>query len=416
MKVLLLCASLLCLAAAYKSYDGYRVYRTIDLDASMAGKLGSLMHRPQFDFWTMPRVGRPLDIMVSAEHASELESALEKLGLSPKVHLENVGQYVQRERMEIEALRKKEKALGRAPSFDRYLNFDEILAYIAEIETLYPDIVSVQDIGTSIEGRPLRVVKLSNGPGKKAIWFDSVLHAREWIGPPTALFAINELTENLANGNNQALLDDNDWYFLLVANPDGFVHAWENDRFWRKNRNQNGGDLCQGVDLNRNFDYSWIAQGSTCSETYSGSAPNSEVEVQAISNFLSSTQGITAYVAIHSYGQYLLYPYGDTTVEAPTVDELARVANEATAALTEIGGTPYVVGSTYDALYEALGISVDWAYDKAGIPLAYTIELRGGGSGFDPPASLIVESNAETWEAYKVIAANLPTARRTKAN
>jgi len=50
------------------------------------------------------------------------------------------------------------------------------------------------------------------------------LHAREWIGPPTALYAINELTENLPN--NQALLDANDWYFLLVANPDGFVHSW----------------------------------------------------------------------------------------------------------------------------------------------------------------------------------------------
>jgi carboxypeptidase A2 len=116
-------------------------------------------------------------------------------------------------------------------------------------------LVTVIDIGSSFEGRPLRVVKVSNGAGKNGILFDSVLHAREWIGPPTLLFAINELTENLAN--NRALLDANDWYFLLVANPDGFVHSWTNDRFWRKTRQPNQGSLCIGTDPNRNFDQHW---------------------------------------------------------------------------------------------------------------------------------------------------------------
>lgn len=55
---------------------------------------------------------------------------------------------------------------------------------------------------------------------------------------------------------------------------------------------------------------------------------------------------------------------------------------------------------------------MDWAYDKAGIPLAYTIELRGDLGGFDPPASIILPSSVETWEAYKVIASNVPASRR----
>jgi murein tripeptide amidase MpaA len=131
----------------------------------------------------------------------------------------------------------------------------QIMAYIDEVVTTHANIASVIEIGRSYEGRPIRVVKLSNGPGKSAIFFDSVLHAREWIGPPTLLFAINELTENLAY--NQALLDANDWYFLLVANPDGFIFSWTDDRLWRKSRSPNANTVCFGTDLNRNFDQHW---------------------------------------------------------------------------------------------------------------------------------------------------------------
>jgi murein tripeptide amidase MpaA len=72
----------------------------------------------------------------------------------------------------------------------------------------------------------MRVLKLSNGAGKPAIIFDSAIHAREWIGPPTVMWVINELTENLAA--NQAILDANDFYFIPVTNPDGYEYTWTN--------------------------------------------------------------------------------------------------------------------------------------------------------------------------------------------
>lgn len=88
----------------------------------------------------------------------------------------------------------------------------------------YPNIASIIDIGESYENRPMRVLKLSNGPGKSGMFIESVIHAREWIGPPTVLYAINELTENLAE--NQAMLDAHDFYFMPVANPDGYAFSW----------------------------------------------------------------------------------------------------------------------------------------------------------------------------------------------
>jgi murein tripeptide amidase MpaA len=92
----------------------------------------------------------------------------------------------------------------------------------------YPEIASKEEIGTSFEGRQLVVIKLSNGPDKPGIFFDSGIHACEWAGPPVSMFAINELTENLAV--NQGMLDKVDFYFLPIANPDGYVYAHENVR------------------------------------------------------------------------------------------------------------------------------------------------------------------------------------------
>jgi len=100
----------------------------------------------------------------------------------------------------------------------------QIFAYLDQVVADFPSIASIIDIGESFEGRPLRVLKLSNGPGKSGLFMESVIHAREWIGPPTILYAINELTENLAN--NQAILDANDFFFLPVANPDGYSFTW----------------------------------------------------------------------------------------------------------------------------------------------------------------------------------------------
>jgi carboxypeptidase A4 len=90
------------------------------------------------------------------------------------------------------------------------------MTYMDEVATTYSSIASIIEIGTSLEGRPLRVLKLSNGPGKAGIFFDTVLHAREWIGPPTSLYAINELTENLAN--NQGSSIPGTPYYLLKKN------------------------------------------------------------------------------------------------------------------------------------------------------------------------------------------------------
>ncbi|XP_059482237.1 carboxypeptidase B-like [Neocloeon triangulifer] len=394
-------------ALAYKSYSGYQVLQTKVLSHEETARLAPLMNRPEFYFTINPAPGRAASIMVSPENFALASTTLNRMRLSPKVIVEDVGVIVESERSELQQLRVAEKKEGRAPALDRFLTFEEVEAYVNEVAAAFPSLVTVENIGSSTEGRTLWVVKLSNGAGKKGIFVESGIHGREWLGVPAALNALNELTENLAA--NQALLDANDWYFLLVANPDGYSFSFTDDRFWRKTRSPNAGSTCLGTDPNRNFDISWGTEGTTdaCSDTFAGAAAYSEPESKALADFLAATPNLAAFITFHSFGGFLTYPYGYTTDLPANAQQLDDIAQAANSAIQAVNGFQYTVGPFASTVYFSYGASRDYAYDTVGIPLVFQFELPGGGpNGFDPPASLIAPTVAEVWEGVKVIAAS----------
>ena len=59
------------------------------------------------------------------------------------------------------------------------------------------------------------------------------------------------------DGTVTSLLNNYNFYFIPVMNPDGYTHSWEEERFWRKSRNINVFSQCRGTDLNRNYNYYW---------------------------------------------------------------------------------------------------------------------------------------------------------------
>lgn len=135
-------------------------------------------------------------------------------------------------------------------TWNSYHRVSTIHSYLDYLGQTYPNLVSTQVIGTSHKGRPLKLVKISNGKsGNKAIFVDGGMHAREWISPASVSYIINDLVLNFDSLPND--LQNLDWYILPVANPDGYEYSHETDRLWRKNRAYNG--QCHGTDLNRNF-------------------------------------------------------------------------------------------------------------------------------------------------------------------
>ncbi|XP_069699626.1 carboxypeptidase B-like isoform X2 [Periplaneta americana] len=298
---------------------------------------------------------------------------------------------------------------GHRMTWQAYHRLADIYGYLDYLSQTYSRFVSVQTIGSSVEGRPLRVVKISSGrPNSPAIWIDGGIHAREWISPASVTYIINELTEN-QDAHGEAVRNV-DWYILPVLNPDGYEYSHRVDRLWRKNRKGSG--RCAGTDLNRNFGYKWGGAGSSkepCKEIYAGTGPFSEPETSALSNFVQGLRGsLKAYVSFHSYGQYILHPWGYARGSPPDQADLSRVGKKMANAMRQAGGASYTVGGAASTLYPASGGSDDWARGVANIKYTYTIELRDRGYyGFILPAHLIVPVAREALAAVKTISSEI---------
>jgi hypothetical protein len=303
-----------------------------------------------------------------------------------------------------------EKARIGGVWFESYHNFEEILDWLDDQVTLCGSQCSLFDIGNSYQGRPLRVIKITGAPNecvqKPAIWVDATIHAREWIAATTNMYLLNGLiTEYATDPVIQNFRDTYDWYFLTVVNPDGYDYTWTDDRLWRKSRQPNAGSACVGADINRNFDFQWMTIGasdSPCSETYAGSAPNSEPEAKAVSDYLSSTtQGsVDLFWTLHTYGQLYMSPFGYTTQLPPNYDAMERVGRSAVQAIFDVHGERYQFGAASVILYASSGTSRDWAAGVPLIPFVYTLELRDENSFVLPP-SQILPTGEEIWAGLR---------------
>lgn len=122
---------------------------------------------------------------------------------------------------------------------------------------------------------------------KKALLVDAGIHAREWIGPATALHLIHRLT---TDPELTPLLHSIDIYMLPLVNPDGYEYTRRVNRMWRGTRSRPiGAQKCYGADPNRNFPFRWNTTGvsaDSCEETYRGRKALSEIECKQLAEFL----------------------------------------------------------------------------------------------------------------------------------
>lgn len=94
---------------------------------------------------------------------------------------------------------------------------------MSELAANYPDIVSVEEIGTSYEGRGISMIKIGAGSSDNPIILvDGGIHAREWISPAFVTYLIQELVENEDNRN---MIESTNWLIIPVLNPDGYEYT-----------------------------------------------------------------------------------------------------------------------------------------------------------------------------------------------
>jgi carboxypeptidase T len=288
------------------------------------------------------------------------------------------------------------------PGYACYRTVDETYASMAQLAATYPGIASWNDMGDSWDkvtaggnaGDDLRVLVLTNKsrPGPKPRFFlMSAIHAREYTTAETATrFAEHVASRYGTDPEATWLLDHHELHVVLQANPDGRRLA-ETGLSKRKNTNTGQGactTTTYGVDLNRNSSFDWGGAGAStsyCNDTYRGRAAASEPETQALENYIRSlfpdqrgpnstdpapADATGVMISLHSYGGYVLYPWGHTTTLPPNATQLRTLGRK----FNYFNG--YMACQVASCLYAATGATDSFAYGALGIA-AYTFEMGG---------------------------------------
>lgn len=297
------------------------------------------------------------------------------------------------------------------PSKDsNYHNYTELTQELQSIVNQHPEIARLYSIGKSTEGREIWAVRISGqmteAPNLPGIIYMGGHHAREHLSVETPLGYVKYLLESYSQGNQriQTLVNSRDIHIIPAVNPDGLEFDVASGRYqmWRKNRKTNG-DGTYGVDLNRNYGYMWGTGGSsknTSSDVYMGPKPFSEVETQAVKNYVEANKNITILLSFHTYSELILYPWGHkySGIENTRDQQVHAIM------ASKMAEWNHYTPQQSSELYIASGDTTDWSYGTYKI-ISFTFELDPtqnsggyGGGGFYPGQGLIpnvIQKNLE---------------------
>jgi len=266
--------------------------------------------------------------------------------------------------------------------FDRSFGFFELRRAAARLRRAYPRL-AVYAIGCSVLGKPLYAFRL--GTGEKRVFVNGAFHANEWITAPLVLRFMEEAARAAQKGEPFRGQDASELfrrvtlYAVPMVNPDGVelvvrglrpdhplrreLLAWNGgtDDFsgWKAN--------VRGVDLNDQFPAHWDVERERRAvdgpgpRDYTGEAPLTEPEAQAIAQFTESER-FDLVVALHTQGREIYWNYRDR--EPPEAEGIAR-------ALGRASGYAPVKLTGSDAGYK------DWFIDRFKRP-GFTVEAGWG--------------------------------------
>ena len=302
-----------------------------------------------------------------------------------------------------------------------YRTYLEMTTELQALAQKYPEIMSLQSIGKTYEGRDIWLVKLSRNVSveeqEPSLLFMGAHHGNEKPGPAVCMFFINYMVENYTRPNtdddhdgllNEDPIDgvDNDHdgridedppedlvrsvlnstqiFLIPMVNPDGY----EADT--RKNCVPNHGPFglsktvtSYGVNLNRNYDDPWYLYYllptqygcmfclTDSSINYHGPRPFSENETRAVKAFAESHDLVVS-ISYHSYGQFILYPWMHTSKPVPDEATFISLGEN----MSHINGFTLDTGGHYriPRYGGTLGTSENFLYRTCGA-YAFTVEL-----------------------------------------
>jgi len=286
-------------------------------------------------------------------------------------------------------------------SMGGYYTFAEIEEQLDILYADYPNLITEKvSLGTSLEGRNVWMVKMSDNPNsdedEAEMLYTGLHHAREPMSYMNLFYFMHWLAENYETDPEAAvLLNSRELYFIPAVNPDGLVYnqqiAPNGGGMQRKNRRETCLSTSDGIDLNRNYSYMWAydnvgSSSDGCNETYRGTAPFSEPETQIVKEFVENHDFKIA-LNYHSYGNLFIRPFGyDPDLSLPEED--FEIFIEYGEEMTQYNG--YLFGTGIETVgYTVNGEACDWMYGEHGI-FAYTPEVGASSDGFWPATDRIL--------------------------
>ena len=312
-------------------------------------------------------------------------------------------------------------------TYYEFYSYPNMTKLIHELQENHSDIMSIESIGQTYEGRDIWMVKLSdnveideNEPGillmgahhgnekpSYEVLIHFIKHAVEFYNRENndddndGLINEDEI-DGIDNDNDGRLdedpseervrkaIDNTQIYIIPMVNPDGV------EANTRKNRrpiyNENGDFISYGVDPNRNYGFRWnlyklFPKGYNIvshvsddpkDSCYRGEYPFSENETKAVKEFVETHQ-IKISISYHTSGREVWTPWIHNCGRTPhhrlfvsIGKEIAKINNYTLEGKIRFI-LPLPIGS--------IGESEDWLYGEHRI-LAFLIELD---SPYDPP-------------------------------
>lgn len=248
---------------------------------------------------------------------------------------------------------------------DAYHTYQQIIDLADSLSENFPLICHKYLFGTSIQGRQLAALKISDNVtddgDEPEVLFDGGIHGDEIGGSENLIRFARDLC--LAYGVDPYitdLIDHREIWLYLMVNPDGRANMT------REN--------AAGIDLNRNWGYMWDAWDGC-------NAPFTEPESRGLRECLYTLQPVV-YTSYHSGTEFLAYPWSYRPNACPDEAHLHHLA-QIYSTTSGYAGLPYEQG--YTGMYPINGSSKDAAYGVMGA-VSWTIEIS---NMKQPPASQI---------------------------
>jgi murein tripeptide amidase MpaA len=112
-------------------------------------------------------------------------------------------------------------------SYDHFYRFDELTSLLHAFSQEYPQLIRLESIGQSWEGRDIWLLRVTNfdlGPDtvKPGLWIDGNIHATELAASTACLYFLNHLVTGYGcDPNITRCLDRRTFYLCPRLNPDG---------------------------------------------------------------------------------------------------------------------------------------------------------------------------------------------------